>query len=502
MTSDNEHEHDTTQDTPAQPDGSHGVNHDDSRGSGNGRGNGSAGRNSSSNGDSNSNEHHDHHHWLHDLTNKHNPIRIVVIVLIWIIVIASLGLFGWITFEPNLPASGLKQQNMVSANGNGYTDAQASPQPSSSSSPQDKKHESLKEELEATPTTTTPQQQAQQAVEHMSLEEQAGQLVMAPLTAGTEPSTLEPMIKDRHLGSILLLGNWDSGIAGVRQATTTLQQYVNDNIPMFIATDQEGGAVQHLTGSGFTTIPSARQQGQMSDDKLMTSAEQWGQQLRQAGVNIDLAPSLDTVVIDRSSNAPIGALDRDFGLSAKGNAQHGIAFVEGMRKADVGATIKHYPGLGAVTGNTDFTADGTVDTVTDVNSIQLQAFNNAIAQVNPAMVMISLGIYENLDPNVPAAFSSYIINTVLRDSTGYDGVVISDSLSAQAVKGYVPADLGTKFIQAGGDIVCLSDLSMVGPVLDGIVYQAQNSPDFANLVKASAKRVLTLKYEMHLIEKN
>ena len=73
----------------------------------------------------------------------------------------------------------------------------------------------------------------------------------------------------------------------------------------------------------------------MSADALRQSAGTWGSQLATAGINVDLAPVLGTVVGNRASNAPIGALDRDFGLDAAGNAEHGIAVIEGLRDAQV-----------------------------------------------------------------------------------------------------------------------------------------------------------------------
>ena len=95
----------------------------------------------------------------------------------------------------------------------------------------------------------------------------------------------------------------------------------------------------------------------MSTDQLRQSAAVWGSQLKSAGINVDLAPVVGTVTVDRASNGPIGALYRDFGLDADGNADHAKAFIQGMADSGVGSAIKHYPGLGSVTGNTDFTAD-------------------------------------------------------------------------------------------------------------------------------------------------
>lgn len=344
----------------------------------------------------------------------------------------------------------------------------------------------------------SPAAKASRAIATMSLDERAGQLIMAPMFAGGNPADLSALISTRHVGSVVLIGNWNNGTAAAKTAADALQSYAPSGNQLIVSTDQEGGQVQHLKGSGFDTMPSAVAQGQMSADTLRSSAKTWGGQLKQAGINVDLAPVLGTVQVKRSSNAPIGALNRDFGLDSNGNAQHGIAFVEGMRDAGVGATVKHYPGLGAVTGNTDFTTEGILDTTTTLDGEQIGAFNTTIKQAKPAMVMMSLATYQRIDSSAPAAFSSKIIDGTLRGSVGYDGVVISDSLSATAVSGIATKDLGVRLVDAGGDLACIGDTSYVTPILDGIIARAQSDPAFAKKVTASATRVMTLKYQMGL----
>lgn len=344
----------------------------------------------------------------------------------------------------------------------------------------------------------SPAAKASRAIATMSLDERAGQLIMAPMFAGGNPADLSALISTRHVGSVVLIGNWNNGTAAAKTAADALQSYAPSGNQLIVSTDQEGGQVQHLKGSGFDTMPSAVAQGQMSADTLRSSAKTWGGQLKQAGINVDLAPVLGTVQVKRSSNAPIGALNRDFGLDSNGNAQHGIAFIEGMRDAGIGATVKHYPGLGAVTGNTDFTTEGILDTTTTLDDEQIGAFNTTIKQAKPAMVMMSLATYQRIDSSAPAAFSSKIIDGTLRGSVGYDGVVISDSLSAAAVSGIATKDLGVRLVDAGGDLACIGDTSYVTPILDGIIARAQSDPAFAKKVTASATRVMTLKYQMGL----
>ena len=270
-------------------------------------------------------------------------------------------------------------------------------------------HESLGKSAVPSVVDDSPHGKAVRAVDAMNIDERVGQLVMAPLPAGSDPATLRDLIVDRHVGSVLIIGNWDSGTAGVSSATSELQSYASSDNQLLMATDQEGGSVQHLKGSGFDTMPAATDQGTMSASQLRQSAAIWGAQLKSAGINVDLAPVVGTVTVNRPSNAPIGALDRDFGLDAAGNAEHAKAFIRGMSDSGVGSVIKHYPGLGSVTGNTDFTASGILDTTTTLDGPEINAFN-ATFDANPSMVMMSLATYQRIDPDNPAVFSHSLIN--------------------------------------------------------------------------------------------
>lgn len=358
-------------------------------------------------------------------------------------------------------------------------------------------HDELPRDQSPTPDTSN-EAKARRAVAAMSMDERVGQLVMAPLYAGTDPSALWDLIANQHVGSVLIIGNWNDGVSSVRAATDALQSYAPQSNRLLMTTDQEGGLVQHLQGPGFDAMPSAVEQGMMGVDQLRQSAAVWGSQLAQAGINVDLAPVLGTVTIDRMANEPVGMLYRDFGLDADGNAQHGIAFIQGMRDVGVATSVKHYPGLGSVNGNTDFTADGILDTTTTLDGVEIGAFDTAITQSDPGMVMMSLATYQAIDPNNPAVFSSAIVDQHLRGTVGYEGVVTSDSLSAAALGGYSPDQLGVRLVDAGGDLACVGVLDYVQPILDGLRQRTASDPQFADKVTRSAQRVMTLKYEMGL----
>lgn len=334
----------------------------------------------------------------------------------------------------------------------------------------------------------------------MSPEERAAQTMMVPLQNTDDPSALRSLIADQHVGSVVLLGQWTTGTAGVKAATDQLRALAGADNPLLVGVDQEGGLVQHLKGTGFDEMPSGVEQGALDAATLRAQAKAWGGQLAQAGVNVDLAPVTDTVTVaDRATNAPIGALDRDFGLDAAGNATHATAYVQGLGDAKVMGTLKHFPGLGGVTGNTDFTAEGIVDSTTTADGAEVAAFRQAIADSSPAMVMMSLATYTQLDASSPAAFSSTVVDGLLRGQLGYDGVVISDSLSAAAVSNVSTDQLGVRFIQAGGDLICVGDPSMSQTILDGIVATMRSDSQFAKRVDQAATRVLTLKAKEGLL---
>lgn len=443
---------------------------------------------------------------------KPRPSRLwqAALAVFIVLCLACVGGIGWAIVRPSArnPFSRIitaQSQDTAAATGGTGTGTAGQAQ-STQSQPSTDQSQSTQPSTGAQTQTAKPTDPADVAatakarLAKMSLAEKAGQTMMVPLQNTDDPSTVGSLLTDGHVGSVVLLGQWTTGTAGVGKAVGALQSLAGANNPLLVTVDQEGGLVQHLKGNGFDTMPSATDQGKLDVAALRAKAKAWGAQLAKAGVNVDLAPVTDTVTVaDRSTNAPIGALDRDFGLDAGGNAEHASAFVKGMADAGVMATVKHFPGLGGVTGNTDFTAEGIVDATTTADGDEVAAFKQVIDDADPAMVMMALATYTQLDASTPAAFSSTVVDGLLRGKLGYDGVVISDSLSAAAVSGIPEAQLGVRFIQAGGDLVCVGDPAQSQAILDGIVAKAQADAGFAKKVDQAALRVLTLKAEKGLL---
>jgi beta-N-acetylhexosaminidase len=344
---------------------------------------------------------------------------------------------------------------------------------------------------------TTPAATATAVYDRMTQAQRIGQLFMVGGAATGPGSATTTAISRYHVGNLILTGRTTAGANAVRAITTRMDALTTTSatsaVPLFIATDQEGGAVQVLQGPGFSRMSSALTQGTWSHSRLRADARSWGQQVRRSGVDVNLAPVMDTVpAATASSNPPIGKYDREYGHTPSVVADKGSTFLAGMRSADMAMTAKHFPGLGHVTANTDTTA-GVKDTVTTRTSADLTAFSAAVS-AGARMVMISSAIYTRIDSAHPAVFSSAVVTSLLRHDLRYSGVVISDDLgNAKQVQGWTPGTRAVDFIAAGGDIVLTVNPSLVPSMVAAVTARANANATFRSQVAAAVMRVLTAK---------
>ncbi|BCW36954.1 beta-N-acetylhexosaminidase [Arthrobacter sp. StoSoilA2] len=348
------------------------------------------------------------------------------------------------------------------------------------------------------PPTPEALSAAQQQLAGLSLEQRVGQLFMiAAKATGAEPGTMEALTK-YHAGNVYLSGRSKAGTAAtaavVASLTGTVSAETTGGLPLFVATDQEGGYVQVLAGPGFSTIPAALVQAGAGPAKLRADATVWGKELRSAGVNVNLAPVLDTVTSPgfAPSNAPIGQFQREYGYVSGQVTNLGNAFAQGMEEAGVAPVVKHFPGLGRVVPNTDV-SQNVRDTETTRNDPALEPFRTAIAD-GVQWVMVSNAYYDQIDPANIAPFSPVVMMQMLRGDAGFKGIILSDDVcSAAQLKPWTPADRATNFFAAGGTMLVCADPGSIPAMYDAVLQKAQSEPDFRKKVDAAALTVLSVK---------
>jgi beta-N-acetylhexosaminidase len=323
-----------------------------------------------------------------------------------------------------------------------------------------------------------------------------GQLFMVGLVQDDLDPGGVTAIAQYHFGSVAYTRRTSRGAAADRAVADAVQaqatQAATGGVRFFIAANQEGGLVQALAGPGFDTIPSALNQGTLSSAALQAMATRWGSQLRAAGVNLNFAPVADVVPPGTDDqNAPIGQLQREYGHDPATVTRGVTAFIAGMRAAGVETTVKHYPGLGRVLGNTDFTSS-VMDSVTTRNDPYLAPFANAVRAGVP-FVMVSLATYQRIDPQHLAVFSPTVIAGMLRKDLGFQGVVISDSLGATAVEAIPAGTRAINFIAAGGDMIIINNRAPAIAMARALAVGVTQSSLFRARVDNAVRHVLAAK---------
>ena len=331
---------------------------------------------------------------------------------------------------------------------------------------------------------------AERVLSGMSLAQRVGQLFVLGLAGDRLGPSEAAAIRAGHLGSVWFVEKSSAGTAGIRQVSDAVQSLATNEttagVRFYVAANQEGGIIQALAGPGFSTMPSAVDQGTLNPSMLQADATVWGRQLRAAGVNFNFAPVMDVVPPGTDAqNQPIGVLQREYGHDADTAADHGVAFQQGMQEAGVATSAKHFPGLGRVTGNTDFTAE-VVDQATTRDDPYLQSFAASAAARVP-FVMVALATYAKIDPNHLAVFSPVVIRQMLRGALHFDGVVISDDLGGTAaVASIPPSRRAIDFLLAGGDMIISKPVAATEAMDQAVLSRADADPAFKRIVDASA----------------
>jgi beta-N-acetylhexosaminidase len=361
------------------------------------------------------------------------------------------------------------------------------------------------------PTTTVPTTIAADPIEELvaalTVQAKVGQLLM-PVLAGTDASTVSEaealfnqqlggaatpgdVVRLNELGGVLYLGTNVIDAAQVGVLSRGLQTAAPAGIGLLLAVDQEGGRVNRIT-SGVTVQPSARSFGgdaqAVSDAAAMTASE-----LSALGINVVLAPVAD---ITEDSAGFIG--DRAYGGEPGLVADMVVASIDGLASNGVAAAAKHWPGHGATA--TDSHRRLPVLTI-DEATWRTRERIPFVAAVESGVDIILVGhlAIPALDPSGdPATVSPILLERLLRQELGFDGVVMTDALDMGAVASFGAGELAIRSILAGADVLLVpTDLAdtrnaLVAAVADGRLPLER--------LDQSVDRILRLKLRLRLLD--
>jgi beta-N-acetylhexosaminidase len=320
-------------------------------------------------------------------------------------------------------------------------------------------------------------EQARAAVDRLSLEQQVGRMVILRF-AGTElPGYVRRVLREGRAAGVIVFRDNVVSPGQMRELTGTLQKSMRGAI---VCADQEGGDVRTLSWAG----PQGAAGDQAAAGTVRDDAETAGRALTESGVNVTLAPVADVPSVDGAALAGRAfARDPDEASTAVTEA------ISGWHDGGVATTVKHFPGLGGATVNTD---DGPAEI--DRSRAELQAdlapFRAAIA-AGTEFAMVGHATYPALDGLHIASQSPAIVDGLLRRDLGFKGVVMTDSLEAAAVQETGDVEqAAVASAEAGVDVILTTGRGSYIRVYRALLARAKQDARFRARVRASAARVL------------
>jgi len=283
-----------------------------------------------------------------------------------------------------------------------------------------------------------------------SLQHLIGEKLVVSMEGHTPSSSLLDRARRGRIGGVLIHGWNFSSSTQLRSIANELQQAAaqGGQPPLLIAVDQEGGQVKTVSWIPPTLSPP--QMG--SSDTARTQGRKTGGALVGLGVNTDFAPVAD---VPASASSFMYQQGRTWSFSSRETARLANAFALGLGDRGALATMKHFPGLGFATKNTD-------DFVVHIDATKrelapgLRPYRHAVANGVP-LVMLSNAVYRAYDRSHAAGWSRPIGTTLLRGELGFHGVTITDSLDGAANARGIPTNpLALKAAKAGTDMLLLT----------------------------------------------
>jgi beta-N-acetylhexosaminidase len=311
----------------------------------------------------------------------------------------------------------------------------------------------------------------------LSLAAKIAGLIVVGFRGSTLPEApwISAALREGGLGGVILFerDQLTGALRNIRspQQVTTLVRDLRaaaGDRQIIISVDQEGGIVSRLSPAhGFPAVASEATIGRGT----VAAARKWGagiaKTLDSVGINLNFAPVVDLDVNPRSP--AIGALNRAFSANPDVVVEMATAEIDAHRAMSIRTTLKHFPGIGSSTTNTDF---GVADVTKTWTRNELEPFRRLIAAGSADLVMAGHVVNGQLDAHHPASLSKAVVTDLLRGELGWDGIVVTDDLQAAAITRAFGRDEAILLaLDAGNDLLLLAnqqayDPNVIGRVVD------------------------------------
>jgi beta-N-acetylhexosaminidase len=336
-----------------------------------------------------------------------------------------------------------------------------------------------------------------------SLDIKIGQMLLIGYPGPELDSTVLQEIREGKVGSIIL---FEKNVPKTATAFYTLKKVLwtyqkASTIPLLITIDQEGGRVNRLKDKyGFPKSITAQASGKAMDlDSVRFNAESIASNLAGLGFNVNFAPVVDVAV--NPTNPVIVKSGRSFSASPDSVIMLAKEYIIPHRKYGVITVLKHFPGHGSSQDDTHF---GVADVTKTWSTAELKPYQELLRDGYVDAVMSAHIVNKNLDPKgYPGTLSNRILDSLLRKTLGYNGVVFSDDMQMHAISKQYGLEESIKLaINAGIDVMCFSNniqnteqrnVDIVHGIIRKLVERGDITPE---RIDQSYRRVMKLKSKL------
>lgn len=362
--------------------------------------------------------------------------------------------------------------------------------------------EETTQEEDETESELSEEQKTEELIEeylsNMPLEDKVSQLFFVQPEALTGVDTAvqasdmtKEALQEYAVGGIVMFSKNIQDRDQICAMLANLQAY--SKYPLFLGVDEEGGSlVARVANSGTISVPTFPNMMEIGNTGNPEEAYEVGRTigtyLKDLGFNLDFAPIADVLV--NPENQVIG--ERAFGSDAELVAKMVKRVVEGLQEQEVSAVLKHFPGHGGTEADSH---EGTAilnRTLEELRSEEFLPFQSGI-EAGADMIMVGhISVPEVTGDDTPATLSETVITDLLRNELGFDGIIITDSMSMGAiVDHYGPGEAAVQVIRAGGDMILMpQDFVEARQAVLEAVYQQEITEERIN---ESLRRIYRIK---------